>query len=55
MKFYARHTLGISCPERMYNCRVSRVGRIAEKLFGIVSAKFRVFSKPASLSAFLQR
>jgi hypothetical protein len=52
MKFYARYILGSPCPERMYNCRLNRVGRIAEKLFGILSAKFRVFSKPVSLHSY---
>jgi hypothetical protein len=52
IKFSARHNHGSSCSEKMYNCRLSKVGRIAEKLSAILLANIRVFSKPVTLHSY---
>jgi hypothetical protein len=49
MKPYPGHKPGESSPERIFNYRLSKVRRIIENLFGILSPKFRVLFKPIVL------
>jgi len=49
MKPYAGHNPGSSTPERIFNYRLQRTRIIVENMFGILSGKFRVFSKPVAL------
>jgi hypothetical protein len=49
MKPYAGHNPGSSTPERIFNYRSQRTHIIVENMFGILSGKFKVFSKPVAL------
>ncbi|KAG8233052.1 hypothetical protein J437_LFUL004273 [Ladona fulva] len=49
MKPYPGHKPGSSSPERVFNYRLSRARRIIENVFGIMSAKFKIFLKSISL------
>lgn len=49
MKPYSQR--GLTMVQRVYNYRLSRARRIIENVFGIMSARFRVFRKAISLDA----
>jgi hypothetical protein len=49
MKPYAGHNPGSSTPERIFNYRLQKTCITVENMFGILSGKFRVFSKPVTL------
>jgi hypothetical protein len=49
VKPYAVHSPGSLFPDTIFSYRLSREHRIVENVFDTLSAKFRVFFKPAAL------